>query len=94
MLDAPADKPADQLKPIEDKLAAIWSEVIAFDEIAREDNFFDLGGHSVLMMQVITRIRKALGAELTLRDMFEAPTIAELARVIDQQLSSAAVMKT
>ncbi|EEF63071.1 type I polyketide synthase [Pedosphaera parvula] len=79
-------KLAAPFSPTEQKLASIWCEVIALTEIGRDDNFFDLGGHSVLLTQVITRVRKEFGVELTLRHMFESPTIGELASVIDAQL--------
>jgi aryl carrier-like protein len=71
------------LSRTEETLAAIWRDVITLGDVGRHDNFFDVGGHSVLLIQVITRVRKAFGVELTLRHLFEAPTIGELARVID-----------
>ncbi len=78
------------LSETEKKLAAIWREVIGLQEVGREDNFFDLGGHSVLLIQVITRVRKTFRVELTLRHLFEAPTIDELARIIDEKFSQPA----
>ena len=53
--------------------------------IGVHDNFFDLGGHSLKATQVVSRLRKAFQSEIPLRHMFEFPTIAELAAVIDPQ---------
>ncbi len=67
----------------ETELARIWSEVLRVSSPNREDDFFALGGHSLLAMQVISRIAQNFGVELPVRAMFEAPTIAGLAAVID-----------
>ncbi len=61
-------------------LAAIWCEVLHLDGVGVEDNFFALGGDSILCIQVVSRARRA-GLALTPRQLFEQPTIAELARV-------------
>ena len=65
-------------------LAGIWSEVLGVSEIGIHDNFFELGGHSLLATTVISRIRTSFSMELPLRYLFEEPTIARLALVINQ----------
>ncbi|KJH70638.1 non-ribosomal peptide synthetase [Aliterella atlantica] len=68
--------------PIEQMLVNIWAEVLGSDGLSIHDNFFELGGHSLLATQLISRIRQILYLELPLRCLFAAPTIAELASVI------------
>jgi len=72
--------------PVEQALAKIWCEVIGLPTVGRHDNFFDLGGHSVLVTQILARIRKTFCVELSLQSIFEAPTIAELAEVVEEAL--------
>ncbi|MFB1479128.1 non-ribosomal peptide synthase/polyketide synthase, partial [Corallococcus sp. RDP092CA] len=69
--------------PTEELLAALWSRLIGVERVGAHDNFFELGGHSLLAMQVASRIREAFGVELPLRMLFEAPSVAELARRVD-----------
>jgi acyl-coenzyme A synthetase/AMP-(fatty) acid ligase/acyl carrier protein len=64
-------------------VAGIWAEILGRKRIGIHDNFFDLGGHSLKATQVISRLRKAFRSEIPLRHLFEFPTIAELAAVID-----------
>ncbi|MBB5393235.1 non-ribosomal peptide synthase protein (TIGR01720 family)/amino acid adenylation domain-containing protein, partial [Herbaspirillum sp. SJZ130] len=73
---------------IELALAAIWQEVLGLPQVGRQDNFFALGGDSILSLQIIARLRKS-GWKLTPRQMFDRQTIAQLAEVaqaIDQAL--------
>ena len=69
--------------PLETALARIWEEVLSCDSFGVEDNFFHLGGHSLVATQVIARIASRLGVELPVRSLFEAPTIASLAKVVE-----------
>ncbi|MEW6734730.1 MAG: amino acid adenylation domain-containing protein, partial [Acidobacteriota bacterium] len=68
--------------PYEEIVAGIWSEVIGIKSIGREDNFFNIGGHSLIATQMISRVREAFGVEITLRNLFDAPTVAGLAEKI------------
>ncbi|MGH9869942.1 MAG: amino acid adenylation domain-containing protein [Candidatus Polarisedimenticolia bacterium] len=65
--------------PVEREIARVWEEVLGIDGVSVTDNFFELGGHSLLATQVISRLRTALGVELPLRAIFEAPTVETLA---------------
>ncbi|MEG4235607.1 amino acid adenylation domain-containing protein [Microcoleus sp. Pol11C3] len=69
--------------PIEEVLAEIWVEVLRIERVGISDNFLELGGHSLLAIQVISQVRDALGLELPLRCLFEAPTVAELAQYVE-----------
>ncbi|MFJ4946541.1 amino acid adenylation domain-containing protein, partial [Streptomyces albidoflavus] len=64
-------------------LAAIWSEVLHAGEVGADDDFFDLGGDSVLALQVVTRLRAATSVALPWRALFERPVLAELAATAD-----------
>ena len=67
----------------EKSLAAIWSELLNVETIGLHDDFFDLGGHSLLAIRAVARIRDRFDVNLSLRNLFEAPTLEGLARVID-----------
>ena len=67
---------------LEQTIAGIWQGVLGVPKIGLHDNFFRLGGDSLIAIQVVSRIRQALGVSLSLRTLFETPTIAGLASTI------------
>jgi amino acid adenylation domain-containing protein len=70
--------------PFEEAIAETWCQVLNIDRVGIHDNFFDLGGHSLVATQLVSRLRDAFAVELPLRSIFESPTIAELAIAIVQ----------
>jgi amino acid adenylation domain-containing protein/FkbM family methyltransferase len=78
---------SEEKTPAEEMLAGIWSQVLGRERVGAGDNFFELGGHSLLATQVMSRVREVFKAELPLRSIFEAPTVAELARLIESRIA-------
>ena len=72
--------------PIEERLANMVASLLALDRVSVEDNFFLLGGHSLLGTQLIARIRDAFGVELSLHALFDAPTVSQLSTRIEDLL--------
>ncbi len=68
---------------IEENLVIIWLEILNIETVGIYDNFFNLGGHSLLATQVMSRIRDELNVNIALRCLFESPTIAGIAEIID-----------
>ncbi|HZF12188.1 MAG TPA: amino acid adenylation domain-containing protein, partial [Thermoanaerobaculia bacterium] len=68
---------------LEERLAAIWSHVLGLDRVGAADDFFALGGHSLLGTQLMSRVREAFGVEVPLGRLFEAATVADLAAVVE-----------
>lgn len=75
----------------EETLCRLWQEVMRVERVGIHDNFFRIGGHSLMAVQLAARLRGSLKVDIPLRRMFEAPTIAQLAIVIDQELQTAGV---
>ena len=82
----PSDSCAPPESIVEERVAAIVAILLGLQRVGANDNFFMLGGHSLLGTQVISRIREAFGVELSLRTLFEAPTVAHLSAEIERLL--------
>jgi len=71
--------------PTEEALATIWSESLNIERVGVRDNFFDLGGHSLLAIRMFSKIDKKFSRQVPLGTLFQAPTIEQLAQVLDSQ---------
>ena len=69
--------------PTESHIAAIWADALGLEALGVEHDFFELGGHSLMAARIVTAIRSSLGVDLAMRHLFEHPTIADLARIVD-----------
>lgn len=69
--------------PTEAIIAEIWCELLRLQQVGIDENFFELGGHSLLVMQVISRLKSAFPVVFPVRELFNRPTIAEVAELID-----------
>jgi amino acid adenylation domain-containing protein len=85
--EAAATDSADQSPqtPTEELLAAIWRNLLADQPVGRQSDFFASGGHSLLATQVVARVADTFGIAMGVRTLFEAPTLAAFAAVIDQR---------
>ncbi|MEL6460698.1 MAG: KR domain-containing protein [Cyanobacteria bacterium J06621_15] len=73
---------------IEQKIADAMQDLLGIEKVGIHDNFFELGGHSLLAIQAVTRIRKEWNVELPMRQfLFESPTVAGIAKIIDENLN-------
>lgn len=72
--------------PIERRIAEILSPLLGVEKIGLKDNFFSLGGHSLLGTQLIARMREAFSVELSLRSLFDSPTVTSLAAEVERLL--------
>ncbi|MDO8544837.1 MAG: amino acid adenylation domain-containing protein [Opitutaceae bacterium] len=71
--------------PTEQTVARVWADILGRSSIGRHDNFFDLGGHSLLAAQVVSRLNQALETTLSVRAIFDQPTVAGLARELEMR---------
>lgn len=74
--------------PNEQMLAEVWAEVLKVERVGVDDNFFDLGGHSLLLVRLSARIKKVTGQDIPLATLFRAPTIAQLAACFERESHS------
>ncbi|KAF9553741.1 hypothetical protein EC968_010164, partial [Mortierella alpina] len=73
---------------VEKAIASIWSDLLQIENVSRQDSFFALGGHSLLAIQMISRLNH-LGHSITVRSLFDSPTLAALAQTADHRLDVA-----
>ncbi len=78
----PRRRPTTQVEQV---LAEIWGELLGCTRLRRDDHFFALGGHSLLVTQAVSRIRHAFGVDLPMRQHYESPVLADLARQIERR---------
>jgi acyl carrier protein len=71
--------------PTEQSIAAVWQELLHLSEVGIEDNFFDLGGNSLLLVQLHARLQKIFGEQLTMVQLFEHSTIGSLAAQLSRE---------
>ncbi|MBE9224379.1 amino acid adenylation domain-containing protein [Phormidium sp. LEGE 05292] len=74
--------------PIEQRLALIWAQLLRLEQIGVNDNFFHLGGHSLIVTQMLSRLREVFHVELHFQQIFHNPTISSLAQLIAQYQNS------
>ncbi|MBF8695122.1 phosphopantetheine-binding protein, partial [Pseudomonas fulva] len=72
-------------RPVECQLAAIWQDLLQLDKVGLNDHFFDLGGHSLLVVSLVSRIQLELGMKATTQLIFQYPTLGELARQLEHE---------
>jgi thioesterase domain-containing protein/acyl carrier protein len=70
---------------IEKKLSLIWSELLLLDQVGIHDNFFDLGGQSLMAVRLVSEIEKQFGKSISVATLMQAPTVAQLASVLAEQ---------
>jgi len=69
---------------LEATLASVWGEVLGVADVSRDDDFFSLGGNSLVAVQLIAQIRKAVNVKLPIGKLFEASTVAGMAELVEQ----------
>ena len=74
----------EPLNEIELLVAEVWRQVLNLESVGVDDNFFELGGHSLLAAEVAAKLRDAFGRQLSVRDVFDAPTVAGLAGTLER----------
>jgi amino acid adenylation domain-containing protein len=77
------DDPQHPMSETEEALGAIWKELLGIQRVGRDDNFFRAGGHSMMAIQLVARVRKRFNVDLTLKNVFERQTLTGIAEIIE-----------
>ncbi|MFE2280598.1 amino acid adenylation domain-containing protein [Streptomyces sp. NPDC059454] len=83
-----ATEAGEELRRLEDRLAEVWCGVLGRDRVGRDENFFDLGGNSLLLVTARTGVNRAFGTDLPVVDLFAHPTVRDLARHLSEHLGA------
>ena len=67
---------------MEQQIADLWAELLRVERVGVHDSFFDLGGHSLLATRLVARLRADFDVELSLKELFEKPTVADMALLV------------
>ena len=87
------ENPNASSTPVEEVLTGIWGEVLGLAEVGVDENFFELGGHSLLATRVFSRLREAFNVDLPIKTLFDAPTIAQLARHVEVAMGAESAIR-
>jgi len=79
--------------PEEAALCGLFADILGLESVAADEGFFDLGGHSLLATRLVSRVRKVMNAEIDIRDLFDAPTVAGLVTRLRAPATSRAVLR-
>jgi acyl carrier protein len=74
-------------------MAGLWAELLGVDRVGVQDSFFELGGDSLLGVQLVARLNEALGSHLSVTDLFEAPTIRALSEAVARGDTDASALR-
>jgi acyl carrier protein len=86
-VDQAAPVPTERDEEVRDAIRQFWSGVLGIEALDDEDDFFDLGGNSMTAIQMMTSIRERFGVELSIATLFESPTVAALAKAVNEHQS-------
>src|SRR5262245_23714213 len=70
---------------VEERIAEIWQKLLRVEQVGRHENFFDLGGHSLLVVQAYAQICETFGTEFPILRLFQYPTVSSLAKFLEQE---------
>ncbi|MGL4094442.1 phosphopantetheine-binding protein, partial [Agrobacterium cavarae] len=73
---------------VEQTIADIWADILRIDQVGRHDNFFELGGHSLMAIRAVNRLASVYPVNLSLRSLFERPTLGDQAAYIEARLAT------